>query len=80
MFVVEMDGYPGPPKNLVDSPASYHGGSGGLSFADGHSELKKWKSTFVLQPPLKGVSRPYPTPDPGNPDVAWMQERATRKQ
>jgi prepilin-type N-terminal cleavage/methylation domain-containing protein/prepilin-type processing-associated H-X9-DG protein len=80
MFVVEMDGYPGPPKNLVDSPASYHGGSGGLSFADGHSELKKWKSNFVLLPPLKGVSRPYPTPDPGNPDVAWMQERATRKQ
>jgi prepilin-type N-terminal cleavage/methylation domain-containing protein/prepilin-type processing-associated H-X9-DG protein len=79
-FVVEMDGYPGSPKNLVDSPASYHGGSGGLSFADGHSELHKWKSQFVLLPPLVGQSRPYPTPDAGNPDVVWMQERATRRQ
>lgn len=79
-FVVDMDGYPGAPVQLVDSPASYHAGSGGLSFADGHSELKKWKSKFVLEKPLSGQSRPYPTPDPGNPDVAWMQERATRKQ
>ena len=79
MFVVDMDGYPNGAQSLVDSPASYHGGSGGLSFADGHSELKKWKSKFVLEPPLKGQARPYPTPDPGNPDVEWMQERATRK-
>ncbi|HWH68968.1 MAG TPA: prepilin-type N-terminal cleavage/methylation domain-containing protein [Candidatus Sulfotelmatobacter sp.] len=78
MFVVDMTGYPGSPKSLVDSPASYHGGAGGLSFADGHSELKKWKSNFVLQPPLKGESRPYPTDDPGNPDVAWMQDHCTR--
>lgn len=77
-FVVDMDGYPSSPVQLVDSPASYHGGSGGLSFADGHSELRKWKSQFVLQSPLRGESRPYPTPDRGNPDVAWMQERATR--
>jgi len=79
-FVVDMDGYPNAPVQLVDSPASYHGGSGGLSFADGHSELKIWKSKFVLQPPLKGEVRPYPTPDVGNVDVAWMQERATRRQ
>ncbi len=79
-FVVDMDGYPNSPVQLVDSPASYHGGSGGLSFADGHSELKKWKSPFVLQAPLQGEVRPYPTPDRGNPDVAWMQQRATRRE
>ena len=79
-FVVDMDGYPVSPVQLVDSPASYHGGSGGLSFADGHSELHKWKSKFVLQPPLAGQVRPYPTPDAGNVDVAWMQEHATRQQ
>jgi len=77
-FVVDMDGYPNSPVQLVDSPASYHGGAGGLSFADGHSEIHQWKSRFVLQPPLDGQSRPYPTPDRGNPDVAWMQEHATR--
>jgi prepilin-type N-terminal cleavage/methylation domain-containing protein len=75
-----MDDYPNSPLQLVDSPASYHGGSGGLSFADGQSELQQWKSKFMLEKPLVGQSRPYPTPDPGNVDVAWMQERATRRQ
>jgi prepilin-type N-terminal cleavage/methylation domain-containing protein/prepilin-type processing-associated H-X9-DG protein len=28
---------------LNDSPATYHGGSSGISFADGHAELHKWK-------------------------------------
>ena len=78
-FVVDMDGYPNAPVQIVDSPASYHGGSGGLSFADGHSELKKWKSPTFWKTPKVGESRPYPTPDPGNVDVAWMQERATRR-
>ena len=25
-----------------DLPASYHNGAGGLSFADGHQEIKRW--------------------------------------
>ena len=79
MFVVDMSGYPGEALTLVDSPASYHGGAGGLSFVDGHSEIKKWRSEFVLKPPLKGQVRPYPTPDRGNKDVAWMQQHATRR-
>jgi prepilin-type N-terminal cleavage/methylation domain-containing protein/prepilin-type processing-associated H-X9-DG protein len=79
MFVVDMRNYPNDPVDLVDSPASYHGGAGGLSFVDGHAELKKWRSEFVLKAPLNSQSRPYPTPSPGNPDVRWMQERATRK-
>ncbi len=89
-FVVDMDGFNEvnpQPVNLVDSPASYHGGSGGLSFADGHSELHKWKSQFVLLPPLVGQNRPYPTPVSSAPDqaamkadVLWLQERATRMQ
>jgi prepilin-type N-terminal cleavage/methylation domain-containing protein/prepilin-type processing-associated H-X9-DG protein len=79
MFVVDMSGYPTSPAWLVDSPASYHGGSGGLSFADGHSELKRWRTSFVLQLPLPGQVRPYPTSAPGNSDVAWLQERTTRR-
>ncbi|MCP5527190.1 MAG: type II secretion system protein [Verrucomicrobiales bacterium] len=79
MFVVDMSGYPNSPVWLVDSPASYHGSSGGLSFADGHSETHRWQSEFVLQMPLKGEVRPYPTSSPGNFDVAWMQEHTTRR-
>lgn len=29
---------------LIDSPAGYHLNASGLSFADGHSEIRKWKS------------------------------------
>ena len=27
---------------MVDFPASYHNGAGGLSFADGHAEIRRW--------------------------------------
>src|SRR5207302_8474038 len=30
--------------NWQDIPASYHNGACGFSFADGHSEIKKWRS------------------------------------
>jgi prepilin-type N-terminal cleavage/methylation domain-containing protein/prepilin-type processing-associated H-X9-DG protein len=39
-------GTPGPPPTTVrwvDYPAAYHNGAGGLSFADGHAEIHKWK-------------------------------------
>jgi prepilin-type N-terminal cleavage/methylation domain-containing protein/prepilin-type processing-associated H-X9-DG protein len=81
-FTVDMDGYPGTPVQLVDSPASYHGGSGGLSFADGHSELHKWKSAYILAP-ISPSFRPYPYPINGDAalaaDVHWMQEHSTRQ-
>lgn len=79
MFVVDMLTYPNTTASIVDSPGSYHGGAGGFSFADGHAELKKWRNPFILQPPLPGQVRPYPTPVGGrDPDVLWMQEHSTR--
>ncbi|MEI6195749.1 MAG: prepilin-type N-terminal cleavage/methylation domain-containing protein [Verrucomicrobiota bacterium] len=48
-FVVMMD--PSPTWN--DLPASYHGGSGSFSFADGHSETHRWTAnTTAMQPHL----------------------------
>jgi prepilin-type N-terminal cleavage/methylation domain-containing protein/prepilin-type processing-associated H-X9-DG protein len=79
MFVVDMLGYPTMTQSIVDFPGSYHGGAGGFSFADGHSELKKWRTALVLEKPLAGRVRPYPTMLNGfNADAFWMQERATR--
>jgi prepilin-type processing-associated H-X9-DG protein len=80
MFVVDMETYPRTTSSIVDYPASYHGGAGGFSFVDGHSELRKWSTARILQAPLAGQSRPYPTPlgNEYNKDAAWMQERATR--
>lgn len=82
MFVVDMTGYPNNPSafHIVDIPASYHGGSGGLSFADGHSELKSWRDPRTKPPLVRGKIIPYDNPSPNNVDIAWLQERATRRE
>ena len=59
----------------VNIPASYHNGAGGLSFADGHAEIKKWKDTHVLgcsaTPPL-GVQQ-----DANTGNLFWLQDRSS---
>lgn len=56
----------------VDYPASYHNNAGGLSFADGHAEIKKWKDSTVLKPPA-GNGRSSSS----RGDLAWLSERTT---
>ena len=83
-FYADMSGFsplnPGAYK-LADLPGSYHGGACGFSFADGHSEIKKWRDGRTT-PPLKMGSLTFDgyteTPSPNNPDVAWLQDRSSR--
>lgn len=63
---------------LVDYPASSHGFAGGISFADGHSEIHKWKDTRTYTPPAganPGMVSGADSKD--NPDVMWLAERTT---
>ena len=84
-FVVAMQGYArdsggtsqGGQLKIVDFPASYHNGAGGLSFADGHSEIKRWIDPRT-KPALEKQDRTLNIPSPNNRDVIWMQERSTR--
>ena len=73
VFYVGM-GRRGSAAYLIDLPAAYHNGAAGLSFADGHAEIKRWRDPRTT-PPLDPNLSPFPSPD--NPDVAWLQERAT---
>jgi prepilin-type N-terminal cleavage/methylation domain-containing protein/prepilin-type processing-associated H-X9-DG protein len=61
-----------------DLPASYHGGSGALSFADGHSETKKWSDASIRNRPVTKTQyasgTAIATP---NTDLLWLQERTT---
>src|SRR2546426_7399595 len=42
--LVDMRGYPNPAQAMLpDFPASYHNKAGGLSFADGHAEIHRWR-------------------------------------
>jgi len=62
-----------------DLPASYHNGACGISFADGHAEIKKWLDAETKQPVTKsnwnGNSHP-PSPN----DYPWLKERSTALQ
>jgi len=78
-FVVDMAGYPDQPNRiqLVDYPASYHNNAGGLNFADGHSEIRKW-ADIRTRPPLKrNQNIPLNIASANNPDIRWLQERTT---
>ncbi len=61
-----------------DLPASYHGASGALSFADGHAEIKRWSDGSIRDRPVKKVqySSGTATATP-NTDLRWLQERTT---
>jgi prepilin-type N-terminal cleavage/methylation domain-containing protein len=79
-FVVDMMGYPDKPAGwkIVDYPASYHNIAGGLSFADGHSEIRKWRDLRTVPKLRKGAELTLDVPSPKNQDVFWMQQRSTR--
>lgn len=59
----------------VDLPASYHNGACGITFADGHSEIKKWLDGRTVRPILKQAMPRLR--QPGNPDFLWLQERTS---
>jgi prepilin-type N-terminal cleavage/methylation domain-containing protein/prepilin-type processing-associated H-X9-DG protein len=79
-FCVDMNGYPNPAQaKLPDIPASYHNGACGFAFADGHSEIKKWRDKRTMPPVRKAGLQGASHGNPPNPDVLWLYERTTRK-
>jgi prepilin-type N-terminal cleavage/methylation domain-containing protein len=74
-WLLDMSGYPGFRVYIYDFPASYHNKAGGLSFADGHSEIKKWRDARTIVP--LGQLRKREASN-NNQDVMWLQERCTR--
>jgi prepilin-type N-terminal cleavage/methylation domain-containing protein/prepilin-type processing-associated H-X9-DG protein len=70
------------PLHLRDVPASYHGGAGGFSFADGHAEIHKWTSAWILQPIQAAPINEYYFPSAtaaGIGDLQWLQLHAVGK-
>jgi prepilin-type N-terminal cleavage/methylation domain-containing protein/prepilin-type processing-associated H-X9-DG protein len=62
----------------VDLPASYHNGAAGFAFADGHSEIHKWKVSTTKQP-VKIIDLSRISVKAGDPDVSWIRYRTPRK-
>lgn len=79
-LLVNMSGWQTDPQQFRfwDLPGMYHAGACGFSFADGHSEIKKWRDPRTTPPLVRDgfVWDVFMSPD--NPDIAWLQEKATR--
>jgi prepilin-type processing-associated H-X9-DG protein len=80
-FCVGMFGYPDAPREwkLVDYPASYHNRAAGLSFADGHSEVKKWTDPRTCPPVKTATDLQLNVLSPNNQDAFWLMDRSTRR-
>lgn len=59
-------------KQIIDVPATYHGNCGSFSFADGHSEIHRWRDGRTANLLIGDVS-------PNNQDVDWIQSKASSK-
>jgi prepilin-type N-terminal cleavage/methylation domain-containing protein/prepilin-type processing-associated H-X9-DG protein len=55
-----------------DYPACYHNKAGGLSFADGHAEIKKWNDSGLLAQTKQGGMA-----DPKSTDLKWFTDRGS---
>jgi prepilin-type N-terminal cleavage/methylation domain-containing protein len=64
----------------ADVPASYHGASGALSFADGHAEIKKWTDAGIRDRAVTKVDISGSTQASPNTDLLWMEERTSSLQ
>ena len=64
---------------IVDMPGSQHNGAGGLSFADGHAEIRKWVDPRTRPKAIYGDNgwQTWVTDCPGNQDLIWLSERTT---
>jgi prepilin-type N-terminal cleavage/methylation domain-containing protein/prepilin-type processing-associated H-X9-DG protein len=63
-----------------DLPASFHNGACGVSFADGHSEIHKWRSRVTILPVRlsAGFQQFLFSSDPaGKVDSEWITSRAS---
>ena len=62
---------------FTELPSGEHGGACGVAFADGHSEIHKWKTSVTLvKVGYKSLQRVNVT---DNEDLAWMARRTPRK-
>jgi prepilin-type processing-associated H-X9-DG protein len=89
-FLIQMTEWDAGPE-IANVPASYHNGSGLVSFADGHAEVHRWFSNAVLLPVATGGvakwaagARPdnfktFPVNNPNTDlsDLGWLQKHAT---
>jgi len=78
-FAPDMTGWPDAPDQIgfYDLPASYHHRAGGLSFADGHAEIRRWVDDRTMPPLVRDGNVADQVRSPYNYYVIWLQEHST---
>jgi prepilin-type N-terminal cleavage/methylation domain-containing protein/prepilin-type processing-associated H-X9-DG protein len=84
-FMTDMAGYSPPDPSqysfTTDLPGMYHNLAAGFSFADGHSEMHRWRDSRTTPPLVLGgtfANVPDFTPAPNSVDIAWLQDKTSR--
>ncbi|MCW5555392.1 MAG: prepilin-type N-terminal cleavage/methylation domain-containing protein [Verrucomicrobiae bacterium] len=80
-FAPDMTGWPDNPAivGFYDYPASYHHRAGGLSFVDGHAEIRRWVDDRTMPPLVREGEVLDRLRSANNRDIIWLQERSTRR-
>jgi prepilin-type N-terminal cleavage/methylation domain-containing protein/prepilin-type processing-associated H-X9-DG protein len=63
---------------IVDFPATFHNGAGGLSFADGHAEIHKWRDGRTRPAVKYNNNLPLNVSSANNQDMIWLSDRTSR--
>jgi len=73
-FAIDMVG-----NQIVNFPSGYHGGSGGVTFADGHAEIHRWQSAELqaAQQAVQSIKHEFTAVSAKNPDLLWLRAHAT---
>ena len=61
---------------IIDYPASYHGNAAGYSFADGHSEIHRFRDPRTMPVLKSGQLLPLNQNLPNDLDILWMAQKA----
>src|SRR6266404_4130182 len=64
---------------IIDFPASYHNGAAGISFADGHAEIRKWVDARTKPPAKYNGQLTLNVASPNNQDVIWLADRTSSR-
>jgi len=62
-------------QSWVDKPATYHNNACGFSFADGHSEIHKWRDSGLIN--YKGPFNTGAPAQPGVGDIDWLMQHSS---